>query len=179
MRLCECGCGEVIRGSPRKRFVSDAHRKRSARARNGHEPDADALIVDPDTNPDTNPDTDPDGTRTPQRPDTEPGRCREGLEEWLRDHWDLPSALVEHCRTLADEVDADPTRSPIHGRYTSALAALIEAASRWSPEDESEWAELQFKIRTSCDVPEHYSGALGKKVHCAKCCAEGRLSEQR
>lgn len=172
MRLCECGCGEVLRGSARKRFVSDAHRKRAARARNGHKPDADTAAIDPDTNPDT----DPDG---PSMPRADPGRCREGLETWILDHPDLPSALVEHCRTLADEVDADPTRSPIHGRYTSALAALTEAASQWGPEDERAWAELQFKIRTSCDVPEHYSHALGKKVHCAKCCAEGRLSEQR
>jgi hypothetical protein len=32
MRLCECGCGEQLRGPNSKRFINDSHRKRAARS---------------------------------------------------------------------------------------------------------------------------------------------------
>jgi hypothetical protein len=52
-----------------------------------------------------------------------PGRCREGLDEWLEGLLDVDApALVAHCRVLADEVDRDPRSSALHGRYTAALA---------------------------------------------------------
>ena len=111
-RRCGCGCGETLSGGPRQRFASDACRKRSAR-NGGAEPD-----IYPDTNADN-------ADSVPDTPDAEPGRCRAGLDEWLAEVSDVPAALVAHCRMLADEVDADPDNSPLHGRYSTALGQLV------------------------------------------------------
>ena len=95
--------------------MDDAHRKRAARV-GGSDPD-----TDPDADTD-NPDTDADIA-----PPVEAGRCRAGLESWLRDRESaLASSLVEAARALADELDADPSSSPLWGRYSTLLAQLTE-----------------------------------------------------
>jgi hypothetical protein len=61
-------------------------------------------------------------------PTQEPGRVRQGLEDWLvgRDGFDeAPSALVEAARVLADQVDGEPRNSPLWGRYTQLLETLV------------------------------------------------------
>ena len=94
--------------------MDDSHRKRAARSGTS---DAD---IDADIDAD-NPDI---GDAYPDTPDAEVGRCRTGLDEWLAEVSDVPAALVAHCRMLADEVDADPDNSPLHGRYSTALGQL-------------------------------------------------------
>ena len=107
IRRCHCGCGVALSGGPRQRFASDACRKRAAR------------------NGTSNPDIDADSDISyPDTPDTVPGECRTGLDEWLAEVSDVPAALVAHCRMLADQLDADPDSSPLHGRYTTALGQL-------------------------------------------------------
>ena len=109
-RRCRCGCGEMLVGGPRKLYVDDSHRKRKAR-RNGSEPDIEA----------DNPDADAD------IPAVEPGRCRDGLERWLDGReTSLASSLVAASRALADQVDANPSSSPLWGRYSTLLGQLTE-----------------------------------------------------
>jgi hypothetical protein len=106
MRLCRCGCGKAVTsGNPRKLYVDNTHRMRAARSGNGH------VAVDVEPSP----------------LDTEPGRARAGLETWLADVGELPTVLVEAARVLADQVDAEPSDSPLWGRYSHLLAALIDA----------------------------------------------------
>lgn len=159
-RFCHCGCGEPLDGAPTRRFVDDAHRKRAARAR----------ASSPDTNPDTglsDPDTDPDGAfGPPAAPEMHPGRARAGLEEWLERIGELPAALVAHGRILADELDADPDNSPLHGRYATALAALVEAAEALDARVAEERAELVAEIRHAGDV-ESYRAAKYREAEAA------------
>ena len=116
-RRCGCGCGETLHGGPRQRFASDACRKRAAR--NGR-PDPDTYPDIADADADIYPDTD-----TP--PPVEAGRCRAGLESWLDGReTSLASSLVEAARALADELDADPSSSPLWGRYSTLLGQLTE-----------------------------------------------------
>jgi len=120
VRLCECGCGEPIVGSRRRRFVDDTHRKRFARAvgSNGHK-----ATVDADTDPDMSDMSD-------TVPEIAAGRCREGLEEWLDGRESsLSQAVVSACRALSDEVDAKPSSSPLWGRYSQLLGQLVEHAT--------------------------------------------------
>ena len=100
----------MLVGGPRKLYVNDSHRKRKARS-NGHNPDIGA--DDPDANTDI--------------PAVEPGRCRAGLDSWLEGRESsLAASLVAAARSLADEVDADPSSSPLWGRYSTLLGQLTE-----------------------------------------------------
>lgn len=156
-RFCECGCGEVLNGSYRKRFLDDAHRMRAARSGNGHH-----------GAPEQRPEQEAEQGEQPEQlqpPPVTPGRCREGLETWLTAVEGAPPALVEHARLLADEVDEQPHHSPLHGRYSTALMALIEAVSI---EADRETSALLFRFDTGCEVPAH---SLCRGVHCAACCA--------
>jgi hypothetical protein len=112
IRECACGCGIPLDGSPQRRFVDDAHRKRAARAAgqnadtNGQKSDAFSDVL----------------------PVREPGRVRAGLESWLEKRAiiaaDLPEVTVEAARVLADELDADSGASPLWGRYTALVETL-------------------------------------------------------
>jgi hypothetical protein len=57
------------------------------------------------------------------------GRTRTGLEVWISKQIDLPEMLVEAARSLADQVDRDPDRSPLWGRYLDALRQLADPSS--------------------------------------------------
>lgn len=143
-RLCECGCGEPLSGPLTRKYVSDAHRKRAARAR----------ASDPDTQPGH-----PDRTRTsdpesgpPSAPELHPGRARQGLESWLEEVGELPAALTAHARILADELDSDPDNSPLHGRYASVLGALTEAHESHEVRASEEVRETIEEVRHTGDV---------------------------
>ena len=113
VRRCE-GCSGPLAGRQR-RFCSDRCRSRVRRSGRSN-----AVV---------NAVEDGQGGRvvslpTPDTPDAVPGECRAGLDEWLAEVEDVPAALVAHCRMLADQVDADPDNSPLHGRYSTALGQL-------------------------------------------------------
>jgi hypothetical protein len=55
------------------------------------------------------------------------GRTRVGLEVWIANqNVELPEMLTEAARSLADQVDRDPDRSPLWGRYLDCLRQLQE-----------------------------------------------------
>lgn len=102
---------------------------------------------------------------TPSSSAGEPsGRLRESLEEWLGEREDLPEMLVEHARVLAGELDSQPDDSPLHGRFSAALAALAASAAASEIDGRIELVHLQRLLETGCG--QHPHGA----AHCAECC---------
>ena len=125
--------------------MDDAHRKRAARV-GGSDPDIDPDIADADAdNPDGYPDT----------PDVVAGECRAGLDEWLAEVSDVPAALVAHCRMLADQVDADPDNSPLHGRYSTALGQLAAHVEIISETERARLESALSEIRHAGDVEQY------------------------
>jgi hypothetical protein len=113
-RLCECGCGTVLNGSKTRRYASDAHRKRHARAA--------ARVAAPDPQP-----FDVDGHV----------KVRPALDEWLEGQHDLPAPLVAAAQALSAQVDMMPKSSPLWGRLTTVLTELMTPAleaRQWSVE---------------------------------------------
>ena len=160
-RLCECGCGEILVGSRRRRFVDDAHRKRFARAvgSNGHRPPVNA---DTDTDmPDT----------VADMPDIVPGSVLAGLEDWLAGLEDvLPGAAVSQARMLAGQLDANPSASPLHGRYSTVVALLVEAADQVAGQLRADFhATTGRLIATGCEEQMHGRHVL---VVCGECSRE-------
>ena len=121
-RQCECGCGEPLKGTRARRFVDNAHRMRARKAKAAVEEQVKTELHDVHTTPSSN------GSM---------GRTRAGLEVWISKQIDLPEMLVEAARSLADQVDRDPDRSPLWGRYLDALRQLQEPEQRavaWNDE---------------------------------------------
>lgn len=146
-RTCK-RCGATMPGAgPRRRFCSDACRAAGFRSANAPHANAkgNAEAVVEETEAAAVAEED----EAPPQPDpraVEPGRCRAGLEAWIGTDPDpdLPQALVEAGRALADEVDAAPRNSPLWGRYTAILTALVEARGILGARAE---AELQATMR--------------------------------
>ncbi|MGZ5296851.1 MAG: hypothetical protein ACXWYT_08050 [Actinomycetota bacterium] len=149
-RVCDCGCGEQLKGGAQQRFSNAAHRMRASRTR-----------TEPERKPEQNP-------NIQAEPEQAGGSVRAGLEQWLAGQDPLPQALVELARVTADEVDSAPGRSPMHGRYQTVLAALTEAASTISPEG----LEVLWELRNpDCKRPAEHGSSVAL-THCAICCRE-------
>jgi hypothetical protein len=150
-RSCACGCGEVVEGPAFKRFVSDTHRKRAARAAVSTHAAADKVGRPP--------------AKNGQGSAGEWGRVRAGLEAWLAERAvdDLPSALVASAQALADELDRDTTASPMWGRYTTVLTELVTPqleARAWSDQIEDIFREMASVDAAEQWRAERYQRAL-------------------
>jgi hypothetical protein len=104
------------------------------------------------------------GDGSPDRPPTEPGRVRQGLEAWLADQVSEPEQLVvEAARALADEVDRSPRNSPLWGRllalYETLLAPVRQAAA-WGDEVERLYAEVALSRANEEWRVEQYRAAV-------------------
>jgi hypothetical protein len=139
-RQCECGCGEPLKGTRARRFVDNAHRMRARKARIA----AGSRTGDDAPRGDSSAPLAGGGAAAGGIPADRPapsngsmGRTRAGLEVWISKQIDLPEMLVEAARSLADQVDRDPDRSPLWGRYLDALRQLQEPEQRataWNDE---------------------------------------------
>lgn len=155
-RYCECGCGAPLDPQSRKRFLSDAHRKRAARAGVVADVYADEVGHNPDSNGQTQ------DTAGPSRL---AGRVRAGLETWLDDRHDLPGVIVEAARVLGDELDDAPAHSPLWGRYT-ALLELLTTPDREATAFNEE-ARALYEEFASIDVAEKWRAQKYREAEAA------------
>jgi hypothetical protein len=140
---CE-GCGMALTGRQR-RFCGDRCRSRVRRAIDANAVGSAAKGSSPAA--------------------AEPGRCRAGLEAWLVDQFDVPEAVTEAARALADRVDADPRNSPLWGRYSTVLGMLTNITLE---REDRAAREVMWDLFASCTNPSH-----PRVTHCSACCQEG------
>jgi hypothetical protein len=122
MKCVECG-GAFESARDDARYCSPACRKRGSRA---------GRVVR-------------DQPPSPSKPPAPPtgGVLRRGLEDWLVERPGMPEAVVAQARVLADQLDAAPDDSPLHGRYSAVLSQLSAAAAA---SGEFSVAELQREL---------------------------------
>jgi hypothetical protein len=76
------------------------------------------------------------------------------LEAWLQDQVDLPQALTEGARQLAQELDAAPRNSPLWARYVTLLGLLT-----------NDWAEGRAIRAEAASLFERLSSAAGVETY--------------
>jgi hypothetical protein len=152
---CE-GCGTLLSGR-QTRFCSARCRSRVRRATDSSA--AASAVVKAAERPDGQPDS-------TGWPDDEPGRCRVGLETWLETQPNVPEALTEAARSLADRVDADPRNSPLWGRYAHVLSMVVDVALE---REEQAAADILWSLFADCSA--HPGDPRHRMSHCATCCA--------
>jgi hypothetical protein len=129
-RYCACGCGEVLTGSKRQRFAGEAHRSRFRKAHKGE-----ACPPAPSTNSGATQNDDGRGFV----PSDGEGKVLASIEEWVREHPDLPAPLVASAKALATQVDKQPASPPLWGRLSTVLMELVSPVIQqveWSREIE-------------------------------------------